>query len=65
MRKRNMIATTGFWMMFVAIVFGIATNGGLKTIVNFIHVPSMIVTFGGALLQLWRQRIRWRITWMD
>lgn len=49
MRKRNVIATTGFWMMLVAIVFGIATNGGLKTIVNFIHVPSMIVTFGGAL----------------
>lgn len=49
MRKRNIIATAGFWLMFVAIVFGIATNGGIKTILNFIHVPSMIVTFGGAL----------------
>lgn len=49
MRKRNMIATTGFWMMCFAIVYGIATNGGLKTIMNYIHVPSMIVTFGGAL----------------
>ena len=31
------------------IIFGIATNGGIGTIVNFIHIPSMIVTFGGAI----------------
>lgn len=49
MKKANWIATVGFWMMLAAIIFGIATNGGLKTILNFIHIPSMIVTFGGAL----------------
>ncbi|MBE5952307.1 MAG: motility protein A [Lachnospiraceae bacterium] len=34
--------------MLVTIFFGIATNGGLRTILNFIHLPSFIVTFGGA-----------------
>lgn len=27
MKKTNVIATTGFWLMLGAIVFGIATNG--------------------------------------
>ena len=35
MKKANGIATTGFWLMLAAIIFGIATNGGLKTIMNF------------------------------
>ena len=48
MRKTNVIATTGFWLMLAAIVFGIATNGGLQTILNFIHFPSFLVTVGGA-----------------
>ena len=48
MKRTNIIATAGFWLMLGAIVFGIATNGGLSTIMNFIHLPSMIVTFGGA-----------------
>ena len=48
MRKTNIIATFGFWVMLLAIVFGIATNGGLATIMNFLHLPSFIVTFGGA-----------------
>lgn len=36
-------------MCFFAIIFGIATNGGIKTIINFLHLPSLIVTLGGAL----------------
>ena len=48
MRKTNVFATAGFWIMLAAIVFGIATNGGLATIMNFLHLPSFIVTFGGA-----------------
>ena len=48
MKTTNVIATTGFWLMLGAIVFGIATNGGLKTIWNFLHLPSALVTFGGA-----------------
>lgn len=48
MKKTNVIATMGFWLMLGAIVFGIATNGGLATIKNFIHFPSFLVTVGGA-----------------
>ena len=33
----------------MAIFFGIATNGGMQTIVNFLHLPSFIMTVGGAL----------------
>ena len=40
---------TGFMLCFMAIIFGVATNGGIQTIVNFIHLPSFIVTAGGAL----------------
>lgn len=47
--KLNKAGLTGFLMCFTAIIFGIATNGGIKTIVNFLHIPSFIVTVGGAL----------------
>lgn len=49
MKRINISAITGFMCCFGMIIIGIATNGGLKTILNFIHIPSMIVTFGGAL----------------
>lgn len=49
MKKINISAITGFVCCFGMIIIGIATNGGLKTILNFIHIPSMIITFGGAL----------------
>ena len=42
--KLNKAGLTGFMMCFAAIIFGIATNGGIKTIVNFLHIPSFIVT---------------------
>lgn len=48
MKRTNVIATMGFWLMLFAIVFGIATNGGLVTVVNFLHLPSFLVTVGGA-----------------
>ncbi|MGN0411936.1 MAG: motility protein A [Lachnospiraceae bacterium] len=47
--RLNKASVTGFVFCFVAIMFGIATNGGMKTILNFVHVPSLIVTMGGTL----------------
>ena len=48
LKKKNKIATAGFWLMLFTMVLGIATNGGLGTIMNFLHLPSFVVTFGGA-----------------
>lgn len=49
MGKINSAAFTGFLLCFVAIIFGIVTNGGIVAVFNLIHIPSFIVTFGGAL----------------
>ena len=49
MGKINRSAISGFISCFGMILIGIATNGGIKTIINFIHIPSMIITFGGAV----------------
>ena len=49
MRKVNKAAFTGFILCFTAIVFGIATNGGIETVINLIHFPSFIVTVGGSV----------------
>ncbi|MBQ3558280.1 MAG: MotA/TolQ/ExbB proton channel family protein [Agathobacter sp.] len=49
MGKRNNAAFTGFLLCFAAIIFGIVTNGGIEAVLNLIHIPSFIVTFGGAL----------------
>lgn len=49
MKRFNMTGITGLWLCFAAIIFGVATNGGIGTIMNFVHIPSMIVTIGGAL----------------
>lgn len=49
MGKLNSAAFTGFLLCFGAIVFGIVTNGGMQAILNLIHIPSFIVTFGGAI----------------
>ena len=45
----NVALVAGFILCLGIIITGIATNGGIGTIMNFIHVPSMLVTFGGAL----------------
>ena len=45
----NVASVAGFILCLGIIITGIATNGGIGTIMNFIHVPSMLVTFGGAL----------------
>ncbi|MBQ2115931.1 MAG: MotA/TolQ/ExbB proton channel family protein [Lachnospiraceae bacterium] len=47
--KINKAGFTGFLLCLMAIFFGIATNGGMQTIVNFLHLPSFIMTVGGAL----------------
>ena len=49
MTNKNTVALIGFLLCFMAIIFGIATNGGLGTILNFIHIPSLIVTLGGSV----------------
>lgn len=49
MKRINSAAVTGFVLCFAAILFGIFTNGGMKAILNLIHIPSAIVTFGGAV----------------
>ena len=48
MKTLNRSAISGFICCFGMVLIGIATNGGIKTILNFIHIPSMIITFGGA-----------------
>lgn len=52
MRRMNISALSGFVCCFGMIIIGIATNGGIGTILNFIHIPSMVVTFGGAVFAL-------------
>lgn len=49
MRKVNKAAFTGFLLCFMAILYGVATNGGIKAVLNLLHFPSFMVTFGGAL----------------
>lgn len=48
MKRTNFSVVTGFLCCFGMIILGIATNGGIRTILNFIHIPSMLVTFGGS-----------------
>lgn len=48
MKKLNLAGLSGFCLCFAAIIFGIATNGGIGTITNFVHFPSLIVTMGGS-----------------
>ncbi len=47
--KLNKAGMMGFFLCFMAIIFGVATNGGLSTIVQYLHLPSFILTVGGAL----------------
>lgn len=49
MKKANLSALTGFICCFLMVIVGISTNGGIRTILNFIHIPSLIVTGGGAI----------------
>lgn len=49
MKKINISALSGFLCCFAMIITGIATNGGIQTILNFIHIPSMLITFGGSV----------------
>ena len=48
MKKLNISVLMGFVSCFGMIIFGIASNGGIRTILNFVHIPSMIITFGGS-----------------
>jgi len=48
MNRLNGAALTGFLLCFASILFGIGTNGGIASAINLIHIPSFIVTFGGA-----------------
>lgn len=46
--KLNKAGITGFVLCFTAILFGIATNGGMETIISYLHLPSLLVTVGGS-----------------
>lgn len=46
----NLASITGFVLCFGVILIGIATNGGIGAILTFLHLPSALVTFGGAFL---------------
>lgn len=46
--KLNKAGITGFVLCFTAILFGIAANGGIETIVSYLHLPSLLVTVGGS-----------------
>lgn len=48
MKKLNISVLMGFVSCFGMIIFGITSNGGIRTILNFVHIPSMIITFGGS-----------------
>lgn len=48
MNKMNMAGLSGFFLCFAAIIFGVATNGGIQSIVSYLHLPSLILTLGGA-----------------
>ncbi|MCI8993539.1 MAG: motility protein A [Eubacterium sp.] len=48
MNKMNMAGLSGFFLCLAAIIFGIATNGGLKSIIDYLHLPSLILTLGGS-----------------
>jgi len=47
--RLNKAASTGFLLCFLAVIFGIASNGGIHTVINFLHIPSLITTLGGSL----------------
>lgn len=49
MRKINFVSLAGFTMCFMAVIFGVASNGGILTLKNFIHFPSLLVTVGGSI----------------
>lgn len=49
MQRLNKSVMSGFILCFGMILLGIVSNGGIKTIINFIHIPSMLITFGGAM----------------
>lgn len=47
-----MASIMGFLLCLGIILLGVATNGGIGTILNFIHLPSALITFGGAFLSV-------------
>ncbi len=49
MKKMNTAGVTGLFMCFVAVLIGVAANGGISSIINYLHIPSFIVTVGGAM----------------
>ena len=48
----NIAALLGFILCFALLLSAIATNGGLGSALQFIHLPSMLVTFGGSFCAL-------------
>lgn len=49
MKGWNRSTISGFICCFAMVIVGIVSNGGIGTIAGLIHIPSMIITFGGAI----------------
>lgn len=49
MKKINVAGITGLVLCMAAILFSVATNGGIGKIINYLHIPSLIMTVGGSL----------------
>ncbi len=52
MKRTNISAFIGLVCCFLMMLTGIATNGGISTVPNFLHIPSMIITFGGVFFSV-------------
>lgn len=46
----NVASLTGFIFCFVVILIGVATNGGISSLINYLHLPSLLVTVGGSFM---------------
>lgn len=49
MKSINKAGVSGFLLCFTAILFGVASNGGIGAVIKYLHLPSFFVTVGGAL----------------
>lgn len=46
----NIASIVGFIACFVVILIGVATNGGMASLVHYLHLPSLLVTVGGSFM---------------
>lgn len=49
MGKINKAGIIGLFLCLVAVLFGVWTNGGIAAILNYLNIPSLVVTLGGSM----------------